>query len=411
MIEHPLLFLVGGFFLGFAMAWNLGANDVANSMASAVGARAITIRQAMVIAGILTFVGATFIGGHVTETIRKGIVPFDALSSQPELIIIGSFAALFAASLWVFIATWAEMPVSSTHSIVGALLGVGIIAGGPGVVNWSKVGEIVSSWVISPFFSGFLGFILFMTIRKTILEKEDSALMTRRVGPTFIGLAMFIVCMSFLLKSPLGKKLNLSLCWCCLISLGIASLASFLGRGLINQWIKIKTHDCVEMVFQRLQIFTSCYVALSQGANDVANAVGPLAVIYFMIKTGHVGAKVPVPVSLLAFGGLGIGLGIITFGHKVIETVGFKITQLTNTRGFSIDISTATTILLASKLGLPVSTTHAAVGAVIGIGLARGFEAVDLKIIFKIIAYWLITLPVVALTGMAVFKILIAIFT
>ncbi|MDL1970960.1 MAG: inorganic phosphate transporter [Candidatus Desulfofervidaceae bacterium] len=410
-MEHSLLFLIGGFFLGFAMAWNLGANDVANSMASAVGARAITIKQAMVIAGVLTFVGATFIGGHVTETIRKGIVPFDVLSSRPELIVIGSFAALFAASLWVFIATWTKMPVSSTHSIVGALLGVGIIAGGPEVVNWPKVGEIVASWIISPFFSGILGFILFIIIRKSILEKEDSALMTKKIGPIFIGLAIFIVCMSFLLKTPLGKKINLSFLYCSLISLCVASLAILLGRNLINQWIKIKNNDCVERVFRKLQIFTSCYVALSQGANDVANAVGPLAVIYLVIKTGHVGAKVPVPISLLAFGGLGIALGIMTFGHKVIETVGFKITQITNTRGFSIDISTATTILLASKLGLPVSTTHAAVGAVIGIGLAKGFEAVDLKIIFKIITYWLITLPVVALTGMAVFKILTAIFT
>ncbi len=410
VMEHALFFLIGGFFLGFAMAWNLGANDVANSMASAVGAKAITIRQAMFIAGILTFVGATFIGGHVTETIRKGIVPFEAFSSHPELIVIGSFSALFAASLWVFIATWAEMPVSSTHSIVGALLGVGIIAGGPNAVNWHKVGEIVASWVISPFFSGFLGFILFFTIRKTILEKEDSNKMTQKVSPFFIGFAFFIISMSFLLKTPLGKSLNTSTLSAAGVSLVIAGLMGFTSRFLVQRWLKLKENDCVEGVFRRLQVFTSCYVALSQGANDVANAVGPLAVIYLVVKTGHIGEKVPVPTLLLAFGGLGIAIGIITFGHKVIETVGFKITQLTNTRGFAIDLGTATTILLASKLGLPVSTTHAAVGAVIGIGLARGFEAVDLKIIFKIILYWLITLPVVALTGMVVYKILTAIF-
>ena len=209
-MEHSLFFLVGGFALGFSMAWNLGANDVANSMASAVGAKAITVRQAMLIASILNFVGAVFIGGHVTETIRKGIVPFEAFSSQPELIVIASFAVLFAASFWVFFATWAEMPVSSTHSIVGALIGVGIIAGGPEIINWHKIGEIVASWVISPFFSGVLGFILFLTIRKAILEKEDSIRMTQKVTPFFISFAFFIIAMSFLLRPLLGKSLRLA---------------------------------------------------------------------------------------------------------------------------------------------------------------------------------------------------------
>ncbi|HDD35672.1 MAG TPA: inorganic phosphate transporter [Candidatus Desulfofervidus auxilii] len=408
-MEHYLFFLIGGFFLGFAMAWNLGANDVANSMASAVGAHAITIRQATIIASLLTFVGATFIGGHVAETIRKGIIPFEAFSAQPDLIIIGSFSALFSASLWVFVATWLEMPVSSTHSIVGSLLGVGIVAGGFKAINWAKVTNIIASWVISPFFSGLLGFILFLVIRKTILEKETLEKIFQ-IGPIFVGLAMFVVSMSFLLKTPLGERIHLALIPCCIISAFIAFISILVGRGLIYQWLKEKTDEPAEMVFRKLQIFTSCYVALSQGANDVANAVGPLAVIYMFITTGHVHAKVPVPTHLLAYGGLGIAVGIITFGHKVIKTVGFRITELTNTRGFSIDMGTATTILLASKLGLPVSTTHAAVGAVIGIGLARGFEAVDMKIILKIIIYWLITLPIVASTGMLLFKVLLYIF-
>lgn len=409
-MEHSLFFLIGGFILGFAMAWNLGANDVANSMASAVGARAITIRQAMFIASLLTFIGATFIGSHVAETIRKGIIPFEAFSAHPEFIIIGSFSALFSASLWVFIATWMEMPVSSTHSIVGSLLGVGIVAGGFYAVNWAKVIGIIASWIISPFFSGILGFFLFIIIRKTVLEKEDPEKLTE-IGPFFISLAMFIVSMSFLLKTPLGKRMNINTLYSCFISSGIAFLSALVGRRLIRNWMKKQRNNHVEKVFRKLQIFTSCYVALSQGANDVANAVGPLTVIYLFIKTGHVGAKVPIPIPLLAYGGLGIALGIITFGHRVIRTVGFRITELTNTRGFSIDVGTATTILLASKLGLPVSTTHAAVGAVIGIGLAKGFEAVDMKIIFKIILYWLITLPIVAITGMLVFKILLNIFT
>ena len=409
-MEHGIFFLIGGLILGFSMAWNLGANDVANAMASAVGARAITIKQAVFIAGTLNVIGAVFIGGHVTETIRKGIVSIDKLSASPELVMIGCFSALFAASFWVFLATWAEMPVSSTHSIVGGMLGFGIIAGGPGVVHWVRVFEIVASWVISPFFSAVLGFIMFTIIRKFILEREDVERWTKNLGPLFIGFSVFIMSMSFFLKTPLGKKLKLSGLFCVALSLLLCLISIIIGLLLIKSWLTRRSRMGVEDVFRRLQIFTSCYVALSQGANDVANAVGPLAAIYFIVTTGKIQTQIPVPTVFLAFGGVGIAIGIFTFGYKVIRTLGFRITQLTNTRGFSMDTGTATTVLIASKLGLPVSTTHAAVGAVIGVGLARGFEAVNLKIVFKIIIYWLITLPIVALTCIGIFKLLTFIF-
>jgi len=410
-MEYGTFFLIGGLILGFAMAWNLGANDVANAMASAVGAKAITIRQAVFIAGILSIVGAVFIGGHVTETIRKGIVSIDSLASNPQLIIIGCFSALFAASFWVFLATWAEMPVSSTHSIVGAMLGFGIVAGGPSMVHWGKVFGIVASWLISPFFSAILGFIMFTTIRKCILEKKDIKRWTKNLGPILIGFAVFIMCMSFFLKTPLGRRLELTNFSCVILSILLSLISIIAALALVKHWFKKSATMEAEDVFKRFQVFTSCYVALSHGANDVANAVGPVAAIYFIVTTGKVQTHIPVPTAFLLFGGLGIAIGILTFGYKVIHTLGFKITQLTNTRGFSIDSGTATTVLMASKLGLPVSTTHAAVGAVIGVGLARGFEAVDLKIILKIVLYWLITVPVAAFTCIVIFKLLMFIFS
>lgn len=409
-MEHGTFFLIGGLILGFSMAWNLGANDVANAMASAVGAKAITVKQAVFIAGILNVVGAVFIGGHVTETIRKGIVSIDKLAANPYLVMIGCFSALLAASLWIFLATMAGMPVSSTHSIVGAMLGFGFIAGGPSVVYWGKVLGIVASWLISPVFSGILGFIMFVTIRKSILEQEDIKKRTKNLGPIFVGFSVFIMSMSFLLKTPLGRGLKLTNFSCVILSSLLSLLSVIATLALIKHWFRRRTTMETEEVFRRFQVFTSCYVALSQGANDVANAIGPLAAIYFIVTTGKVQTHIPVPIIFLAFGGIGIAMGILTFGYKVIRTVGFKITQLTNTRGFSMDTGTATTVLMASKLGLPVSTSHAAVGAVIGVGLARGFEAVDLKIVLKIILYWLITLPVVALTCMGIFKLLTFIF-
>lgn len=401
--ELPIL--IFGFIIGFYMAWNIGANDVANSMASAVGAKAITLRQAIFIAGILNIVGATFIGAHVTNTIRKGIISPEVLN-DPHMALIGALAALLSAALWVSFATWKSLPVSTTHSIVGAMVGFGLIAGGFSVVNWGKLGAVVLSWIISPVFSLVIGFIMFKLIVWVILTRSkpyDSAL---RLAPFFIGIAVFISAMSFLFKTPLGKSVQLSTLTASLISLIISAILGFAGKYLIKRLLKSKEKNDAEDIFKRIQIGTSCYVALAQGANDVANAIGPLAVIYFLVKTGSVGATVPVPIFLLLFGGIGIAFGIAMGGSRVIKTVGERITTLSNTRGFAVDFSAATTVLVASKMGLPVSTTHAAIGGVMGVGLARGIEAVNFGIIFKIMLYWILTVPVAALTCMVLFKIL-----
>jgi len=387
------------------MAWNIGANDVANSMASAVGAKAITIRQAVFIAGILNVCGAVFIGSHVTNTIRKGIVSTEILA-DPHLALIGALSALLAAAMWVSFATWKSLPVSTTHSIVGAMIGFGIMAGGFSVINWGKLAAVVMSWVISPVFSLIISFLMFKVIVRLVLSKKDRFIMALKSSPFFIGLAFFVVILSFLFKTPLGKKLSVSTPEALIIALVSAVLLGFSGKMLLKRFIKGDLPNGTEEIFRRIQIGTSCYVALAQGANDVANAIGPLAVIYFLVKTGSVGAKVPVPFFLLFFGGVGIACGISMAGYRVMDTIGKRITTLTNTRGFCVDFAAATTVLIASKMGLPVSTTHAAVGGVMGVGIARGIEAVNFSIVFKIMVYWVLTVPAAAITSMIIFKIL-----
>jgi PiT family inorganic phosphate transporter len=397
--------LIVGYIFGFYMAWNIGANDVANSMASAVGAKAITIRQAVFIAGILNVLGAVFIGSHVTNTIRKGIVSTEILA-DPNLALIGALSAILAAALWVSFATWKSLPVSTTHSIVGAMIGFGIMAGGFSVINWGKLAAVLISWVISPVFSLIISFLLFKFIIKVIISRKDSFIRSLKWSPFFIGITLFVVVLSFLFKTPLGKRLSLSTPMSLVLASVLAVILSIIGMKALKHFIRPKKSNSAEEVFRFIQVGTSCYVALAQGANDVANAVGPLAVIYFIVKTGSVGAKVPVPAFLLLFGGVGILCGIWMAGYRVMDTLGKKITTLTNTRGFSVEFAAATTVLIASKMGLPVSTTHAAVGGVMGVGIARGIEAVNFSIIFKIMIYWVLTVPVAAITSMIIFKIL-----
>ncbi len=404
-MEHEFIILCVGGIFGFYMAWNIGANDVANSMASAVGAKAITIRQAVLIAGILNIIGATFIGSHVTNTIRKGIVSTEVLT-DPHAALIGAMSALLAAAIWVSFATWKSLPVSTTHSIVGAMIGYGIMAGGFSVINWGKLGAVVGSWIISPVFSLIIGFTMFKIIVRSVLSKEDGFENAIRLSPFFIGITVFVVVLSFLFKTPLGKTFSINGYLAVGIALLIAGAIGFLGKTFLGRILRNQRENGEEEVFRRIQIGTSCYVALAQGANDVANAIGPLAVVYFLVKTGGIGDKVPVPIFLLLFGGIGIACGIAMAGHRVMDTIGEKITTLTNSRGFSVDFAAATTVLIASKMGLPVSTTHAAVGGVLGVGIARGLDAVNLGIIFQIVIYWVLTVPAAALTSMTIYKVL-----
>jgi inorganic phosphate transporter, PiT family len=396
------IILIVAYIFGFYMAWNIGANDVANSMATAVGAKAITIRQAIWIAAILNIVGAIFIGSHVTDMIRKGIVSTEVMS-DPRMVLIGALSALLAAALWVSFATWKSLPVSTTHSIVGAMIGFGLMAGGIDAIKWGNLGAVVLSWVISPLFSLIIGFVLFKVIVLLVLSRRNALQAALSLSPYFIGITCFVAILSFVFKTPLGQRLSIETPAALLIACILGGAVGVVGRWLIIRFGMNKVGAGAEDIFRRIQIGTACYVALAQGANDVANAIGPLAVIYFLVKTGAVGGQVPVPVFLLLFGGVGIACGIWMAGGRVMSTLGTKITTMTNSRGFSVTFAAATTVLIASKLGLPVSTTHAAVGGVLGVGLARGLEAVNFGIVFQIMIYWVLTVPAAALTSMALY--------
>ncbi len=403
------IILVLAFMAGIYMAWNIGANDIANGMASPVAAKAITLRQAVIIGGTLDFIGAAFIGSHVTSTISRGILDSSRIT-DPNVVMVGLLSALLASAFWVFVATWKQLPVSTTHSIVGAMVGFGVAAGGLHAVRWAVILPIALSWMISPVFSGALTFLIFVFIRKRILRQPKVFLSALRWTPLFAGGTVLIVVLSFLTKTPLGKRLGIDFSLGCLIGLVLAVVLGFAARNWMARTIKNLEREGAEQIFKRLQVFTACYVSLAHGANDVANAVGPVAGIYSIYRAGAILPEAEVPFYLLAGGGLFIALGVMTWGYKVIETIGHKITVLNNSRGFAVDFGTATSVLIASKIGLPVSTTHAAVGSVVGVGLAGGVAGVDFKVVGKITLYWIVTLPLAALPTVVIFKILSAIF-
>lgn len=395
---------------GFFMAFSLGANDVSNAMASAVGAKAISIRQAIVIAAVLNFVGAVFLGSQVAATIYKGIINPDVIPDQ-QLLMLGMFASLLSSALWVLVATLTALPVSSTHSIVGSILGFGLIAGGPDVVQWWMLAGIVFSWIISPFFGALIAYMVFMHIRKMILYRKNIIKAARFWAPMWSALTVVMVVLSFCYKTPYGKNLNLGGALGIGLALAAGAATVFLIRALLprvldNPDSTEPPSERVDEVFRQMQIGTACYVALSQGANDVANAIGPVIAIYFIAFHGSLSGALEVPMWVLVLGGAGIATGIATMGHKVMGTVGERITKINNTRGFAVAFSSATTVLMASNMGLPVSTTHATVGSVVGVGLARGFQAVDFRVLGKIVLFWVLTVPIAAFSCIVIFQLL-----
>lgn len=400
------LALLGGIgSIGFYMAWNIGANDVANSMATAVGAKAITFKQAVLIAGVLTFLGAVLVGSHVTETIKGNIV-YPHMIGDNQVMILGFIASLLAASIFVTLATWKEMPISTTHAIVGALVGFGLVAGGETCINWGKLGEVAASWILSPVFGCILAFIVFKIIVKLIFSRENPVEAAKIVGPGIIGVTVFLIVTSLFTNTNLGNIIGITNLFVLIgisIAIGICSaiITAFPLRKIKGR--SPEDYETVELMFRKLQIGTSCFVAFSHGANDVANAIGPVAAILSLSTEGSLSVFQAVPPYLLALGGIGITFGAITWGQRVMRTVGSRITSLTNTRGFSVEFGAATTVLIASKLGLPISTSHTVVGAVIGVGLAKGLAAIDLSVIKKIIYSWLLTIPLAALFSAIIF--------
>ncbi|KUK03214.1 MAG: Phosphate transporter [Thermotoga sp. 50_1627] len=389
------MLLLVAFIVGFMMAFSIGANDVANSMSTAVGSRAITPRQAVMIAAILEFLGALMFGSHVVTTITKGIVKVEFMN-DPREVLAGALAALVGSSMWILIATVWGMPVSTTHSIVGGMVGFGIANAGLHAINWNRMASIVISWVLSPVVGWLLAYTVFKIISYAILRKFHPAVAMKRSIPLIIFTTFFIVCLLFALKT-VKAQFDRALGWSLLIAAAASVLGSILFRSIRTSGLD--EYEYVEAVFKRLQIMTSCYVSFSHGANDVANAIGPVALVYWIISHGNVAQKVGVPVWLLALGGLGISTGALLLGARVMKTVGEEITQLNNSRGFCIDFSTASTVLFASVLGLPISTTHVVVGSVVGVGTARGMELVNVGVLKNILISWFATVPVSALVS------------
>ena len=361
------------------MAWNIGANDVANSMADAVGSRALTIFWAVILAGICNFCGAVLVGSHVTDTVRKGIIDTQAYTQEPMVLAHGMVCALLAAAVWLNLASYFGMPVSTTHSIVGAVVGFGILTAGMGHIHWSKLGQIVASWFISPIAGATMAFIIFRLISRYILSVEHPAQAAQKGAPicAFFTFAVLILATIYKglknihldLSGP--KALGLSVLGG-LLAAGITALVTrrkhIQSRGLTQEQQLIQ----VEKIFAVLVIITSCTVAFAHGANDVANAIGPLAAVAEIIRTNAVPGKVAVNIWFLVLGGLGIALGLATFGYRVMRLVGTKVTEITPSRGVAADLSGMITVLACSRMGLPISTTHTLVGAIIGVGLARG---------------------------------------
>lgn len=405
------IILVLATFLGLYMAINIGSNDLANAMGTSVGSGALTMGQAVVASIIFNLMGAVLAGGHVTNTIRKGMIDPSLLSGSPETLLLGMFAALLAASIWVQLATLLGLPVSTTHSIVGAVIGFGVLAVGFGAVSWGKVGAIASSWVISPLAGGFIGGGIYYLIEKKIITTDSPYRSAQAYAPWLLSVVFVVIALSVIFKGLKNLHLDLGFWKALLIALPFSLGAGFGGKAILSRlggeecrWIKGTENEKVECVFAYLQIMTACYVAFAHGANDVANAIGPLAAIYSVVKTKTVAMTVEVPIWMLAMGGIAVGGGLLAFGSRVMQTIGKRITEITPVRGFCAEFGAATTILACSRLGLPVSTTHVLVGSVIGVGLMRGMGVLDLRVIKNILYSWVITLPFTVILAMAFFK-------
>ncbi len=417
-MEFGTTYLILVALFGLFMAWGVGANDVANAMGTSVGSGVLTVRQAVLVAAVFEFAGAYLAGGSVTQTIRKGIVDTGLLTNTPELLIFGMLAALLAAAIWLLIASHFGWPVSTTHSIVGAIVGFAAVGIGIEAVKWGKVGSIVMSWVVSPVLAGLIAFALFRTVQRLVLDTEKPFENAKRYVPVYMFFAGFIMTLVTLMKGLKHVGLHLSTGQSYLIAAGVGLLVSVIGALIIRRMQIDPEADRsfhyanVERVFGVLMVVTACSMAFAHGSNDVANAIGPVAAVVSVVESGGIiGQKSVLAPWILLLGASGIVFGLLTYGHRVMTTIGQKITELTPSRGFACELSAATTVVLASGTGLPISTTHTLVGAVLGVGFARGIAALNVRMIRTIFMSWIVTLPAGAFFAILFFFLFTSIFT
>jgi len=413
IIEYGYLLLILGAAFAFFMAWGIGANDVANAMGTSVGSNALTVKKAILIAVIFEFAGAYLAGGEVTSTIRKGILDPSLIENRPDLLVFGMMASLLAAGTWLLVASIKGWPVSTTHSIIGALVGFAVVGISVDAVNWGQIGTIVASWVISPLLAGTIAFALFVSVQKLVLEAQDPFARAKVWVPIYMFMVGFLIAMVTLLKGLKNTSLNLDFGFqskflnSTPLAILIGLIVAITGALLLSKVKREgKNHESkftnVEGIFAILMIFTASAMAFAHGSNDVANAIGPLAAIVSVIESGgEIARKSALPSWILLLGGIGIVIGLVTYGARVMKTIGSKITELTPSR----------TVVFASTLGLPISTTHTLVGAVLGVGLARGMSALNLKMIGQIFVSWIVTLPAGAILSIIFFFIFKGLFS
>ncbi|GGF67932.1 inorganic phosphate transporter [Alteromonas lipolytica] len=414
--SYGMILIILAAVVGFVMAWGIGANDVANAMGTSVGSKALTIKQAIIIAMIFEFAGAYLAGGEVTSTIRKGIIDTAYFIDIPEYLVLGMISALFAAGIWLGVASYLGWPVSTTHSIIGAIIGFTAVGVSVDAVAWSKVGGIVGSWIVTPAISGVIAYLIYISAQKLIFATETPFENARRYVPVYMAFAGFVMALVTIKKGLKHVGLNLSDTTGYLLAVGIAVVIAFAGKWLINRQAYSHSEDTelqranVEKVFALLMVVTACCMAFAHGSNDVANAIGPLAAVVSVVSTGEITASSTLAPWILPLGGLGIVAGLALFGHRVIATIGEGITHLTPSRGFAAEMAAACTVVIASGTGLPISTTQTLVGAVLGVGLARGVSALNFGIIRNIVISWIVTLPAGAILSIVSFYSLKAIF-
>lgn len=417
LTEYNIILISLAAMFGLLMAFGIGANDVANAMGTSVGSKALTIKQAILVAMVFEFAGAFLAGGEVTSTIRKGIIDANMLGGTPELLVFGMMASLLAAGIWLIIATYFGWPVSTTHSIVGAIVGFAAVGIGMEVVQWGKVGSIVASWVVSPVLSGTLAFLLFTSVQKLILDTQNPLANARKYVPFYMFLAGFMIALVTLFKGLKHVGIKFDTFTSIAIAVGFGVLVMVVGKYFINRQKQEENDDkdfhyaSVEKVFAILMVVTACGMAFAHGSNDVANAIGPLAAVVSVVESGgEIAKKSALPIWILLIGGFGIVAGLAIYGRRVMATIGKKITELTPSRGFAAELAAASTVVIASGTGLPISTTHTLVGAVLGVGMARGIAALNIGVLKNIAVSWVVTLPAGAILSMLFFFLFKSVF-
>jgi PiT family inorganic phosphate transporter len=406
------LILISSAILGFFTAYGVGANDVANAMGTSVGSKVLTIKQAVLVAAVFEFLGAFLAGGGVTQTIRKGVIDPALFDGNLEVLIYGMISALFAAGTWLLVASLRGWPVSTTHTIVGAIVGFGIYALGLNEINWTVVGNIGLSWITSPLSSALVAG-LFYYICKTYIIDNDSRFkgLIIRIYIFLAGFAIALITVTKGLKN-IFKQQELFVSF--QESVFISAIAALLFTFIFYYFSKAKLNQSVntESQFAYLMIFTSCAVAFAHGSNDVANAIGPLAAINQATnQLLNQPYTLQTPLWILFLGATGIVIGLATLGYRVMKTIGENIVKLTPSKGFSAQLAAALTVVIASQLDMPVSTTHTLVGAVIGIGLVEGASTINFNSVRTIVLSWVITLPAGALLSIAFLELFTNLFT